>query len=81
MTQAFAFNEPVLGAPLVGNDTVEVIDEVDRIVYIFLATATRSAEQLVEDWSTSGDPTFAFTRPATDDDLVSASAALETAVS
>ena len=56
-------------------DVIEVTDEIDRVVYVFLAS-TSSAAQLVEDWATSGDPTFAFTRPASDDDLANASAAL-----
>lgn len=79
MTQALPFDELRLETPLVGNDTIEVVDEVNRLVYVFLATAAVTAEQLVEDWATSGDPTWACTRPASDDDLVDASAALETA--
>ncbi len=66
--------------PLVGNDSIEVVDEIGRIVYIFQATAAVTAEQLVEDWATSGDPTWSSTRTASDEDLGNASAALETSV-
>lgn len=78
MTQALPFGELRLDTPLVGNDTIEVVDEVNRLVYVFLATTDVTAEQLVEDWATSGDPTWSMTRPASDEDLVNASAALQT---
>lgn len=78
MTQALPFDELRLDTPLVGNDTIEVVDEVNRLVYVFLATSSITAEQLVEDWATSGDPTWSMTRPASDEDLAEASATLET---
>jgi len=80
MTQTFGFDELNLETPPAGNDTIEVVDEVNGLVYVCLATTTVTAEQLVEDWATSGDPTWTMTRPASDEDLVNALAALETSV-
>ena len=85
MTQALPFGELRLASASVGSnasdpDTIEVVDEVNHLVYVFLATQDTTAEQMADDWATSGDPTFAFTRPASAADLVAASAALATAI-
>ena len=71
------YTQTPIHQPTSGVDAIEVIDEINRVVYVFLPTTTVTAEQLVEDWATSGDPTWSITRPASDEDLASAAAALE----
>ena len=67
---------PITEQPLDGAAEIEVLDEVSQIVFVFREQAGSSAEQLVLDWSGSGDPTWAAQRPATAQDLAEADAAL-----
>lgn len=67
---------PATDQPLDGAAEIEVLDEASQIVFIFREQAGRSAEQLLQDWSGSGDPTWAAQRPATARDLAEADAAL-----
>lgn len=57
-------------------DEVEVVDESDRLTYIFRGTAAATAEQLADKWSLTGEKTWSSTRPATEEDLAAATDAL-----
>lgn len=58
-------------APVIDDEPVErveVIDEIDRVVYVFRDRDGIPAEVLADHWSLTGEQTYAETRPMTSDD-------------
>lgn len=59
-------------------DEIEAIQEGDRVVYVFRSTDAATAEELADEWATTGMSTWTSSRPATAEDLAVASDALDT---
>lgn len=52
------------------NDTIEVVHEVDRLVYLFTGSTGVTSDQLVDKWANTGAETWSAQRPALAEDLI-----------